>query len=165
MDNGLHAETQFSVFLVNRPGVLARVVQRLADSKINIVALSMMDSTEHGVLRIVAADADRTRDALANLDVPMNETQVLAATLPNRPGALADFVGRLAEEHINVHYAYCTTGAPGGKTVGIFKVADMPKAVTVLSSRKPRRRTDRPARERSASGVRAAPARARSGRR
>lgn len=140
--NGLHTDTQFSVFLVNRPGVLAQVVQRLADEKINIVALSMMDSTEHGVLRLVVENPEHTRDALKSLDLPTNETIVLLATLPNRAGALADFVQRLAVEHINVHYAYCTTGAPGGKTLGIFKVADVPKAMKVLATRQPRRKND-----------------------
>lgn len=140
--NGLHTDTQFSVFLVNRPGVLAQVVQKLAADKINIVALSMMDSTEHGVLRLVAENPDRTRQALKSLDLPTNETVVLTATLPNHPGSLADFVQRLAVEHINVHYAYCTTGAPGGKTLGIFKVADVAKAMKVLSARHPRRKSD-----------------------
>jgi hypothetical protein len=134
-------ETQFSVFLVNKPGVLARVVQSLADQKINIVALSMMDSTEHGVLRLVVSQPQQAREALSNLDVHKTETTVLLAALPNRPGALADMMERLALEHINVHYAYCTTGASGGKTIGVFKVSDQNKAIQVLSERKPRRKT------------------------
>lgn len=139
MENGLRTDTQFSVFLVNKPGILARVVQQLATSKINIVALSMMDSTEHGVLRIVVEEPEKARSALGDLDVHKTETTVLTATLPNRPGALADVVGRLAREHINVHYAYVTTGARGGKTLGVFKVSDQQKAMHVLSGRKPKR--------------------------
>jgi hypothetical protein len=142
--NGLRTDTQFSVFLVNKPGVLARIVQQLADSRINIVALSMMDSTEHGVLRLVADQADTVRGALRNLDVAVTETSVLCATLPNRPGALADVVERLSSAHINVHYAYCTTGAPGGKALGIFKVSQPTKAVQVLAERKPKRKQSRP---------------------
>ncbi len=141
----LHTETQFSIFLVNKPGVLARVCQQLADAKVNILALSMMDSTEHGVLRLLVEDPAQARAALAPLDVPMTETPVLTATLPNRPGALADVVGKLAEEHINVNYAYCTTGAPGGKTMGVFRVSDMQKAIVVLSEHKARRREPLPA--------------------
>jgi hypothetical protein len=136
----LRTATQLSVFLVNKPGVLANVCQRLADEKINIVGMSMMDSTEHGVLRLVAEDAPRARHALTALDVPTTEQEVLLATLPNRPGALADVVERLAAAHISVHYAYVTTGVPGGKTLGIFKVSDHHKAVKTLSERTPRRK-------------------------
>jgi hypothetical protein len=142
MENGLRTDTQFSVFLVNKPGILARVVQQLAENKINIVALSMMDSTEHGVLRLVVEEPDKARSALNGLDVHKTETTVLTATLPNRPGGLADVVERLAREHINVHYAYVTTGARGGKTLGVFKVSDQHKAIQVLSERKPKRRLE-----------------------
>jgi hypothetical protein len=136
------SNTQFSVFLANKPGLLAHVCQRLADNKINIVAMSMMDATEHGVLRVVAEDPERTRQTLASLNVPMTETTVLMATLPNRPGALADVVERLATAHIAVNYAYCTTGAAGGKTVGVFRVSDLQKASKILAERQPRRRLE-----------------------
>lgn len=141
--NGLRIDTQFSVFLVNKPGVLSRVVQNFADSKINIIAMSMMDSTEHGVLRIVAENPKQMRSALKNLDLTTTETNVLCATLPNRPGALADVVERLANAHIDVNYAYVTTGARGGKTLGIFKVGQPDKAVKVLTERKLKRKTSK----------------------
>jgi hypothetical protein len=139
--NGLRTDTQFSVFLVNKPGVLASVAQSLADSKINIIAMSMMDSTEHGVIRIVAENPTRVRSAMRKINVTMTETTVLCATLPNRPGALADVVERLAEAHIDVNYAYCTTGAKGGRTLGIFKVGHTDKALKVLTERKTKRKT------------------------
>ncbi len=139
--NGMiRTETQFSVFLANKPQVLAQVCQRLADDKVNIVALSMMDSCEHGVLRVVAADAARARESLRAVNVPTAETTVLLATLPNRPGAMADVVERLANSHVVVNYAYCTTGAPGGKATGVFRVSDIKKATKVLAERKPRRK-------------------------
>jgi hypothetical protein len=138
--NGIKNETQFSVFLVNKPGILARVCQRLAEDRVNILALSMMDSTEHGVLRMIVEDPARARQSLAELDVPTTESQVLTATLPNRPGSLADVVERLSVAHINVNYAYCTTGAPGGKSLGVFRVSDLKKAVNVLQERRPRRK-------------------------
>lgn len=140
--NGLRTDTQFSIVLANKPGVLASVVHKLADDRINIVAISMMDSTEHGVLRMVAENPTAARKTLAALDLPRSEQQVLVASLPHRPGALADVVERLAAEHINVHYAYCTTGAAGGKTLGVFKVENLPRAMQVLSDRKPRRRME-----------------------
>lgn len=146
--NTLSTDTQFSVFLVNKPGSLGRVVRRLAEKKINIIAMSMMDATEHGVLRLVAEDPASTRETLAALELPKTETTVLTSTLPNRPGALADVVERLDQEHVQVQYAYCTTGTRNGKALGVFKVSNLHKAVQVLSERKPRRKT-------SASAIRA----------
>lgn len=139
--NGLRADTQFSVFLQNKPGTLARVLQRLAEEKINIVAMTMMDTTEHGVLRFVPENAETTRAVLRSLDAHMTETQVLTAAMPNRPGALAHMCERLAGDHINIQYAYCTTGG-GNKTLGIFKVSDMPKAMHTLATSGPRRKTE-----------------------
>lgn len=132
--------TQFSVFLVNKPGVLAQVTDALANAKINILALTMMDSSEHGVLRLVVADTDKARDVLKRLNLPMTETDVLLLEMSNRPGALADVCGRLAAAHVNINYAYVTTGASGGKASAVLKVADTKKAIFVLSERKPRRK-------------------------
>jgi hypothetical protein len=136
----MHIATQFSVFLVNKPGVLAMVSNELARAKVNIVAMTMMDSMEHGVLRLVAEDTEKTRTIIASLNVPKTETNVLVAELPNRPGALADVCSRLAKGHVNINYAYATTGAKGGKAKVILKVADEKKALKLLSEPPPRRR-------------------------
>ncbi len=136
----MKVQTQFSVFLVNKPGVLAQVFVELAEAKINITALTLADTTEHGVLRLVTTAPERTRLALARVNVPTTETNILAASIPNRPGAMADVCDRLAAAHINISYAYCTSGAPGNKTMCILKVADPKKAVKVLATRSPRRK-------------------------
>ena len=94
----LKSVTQFSVFLINKPGILSQVCDELASSKINVVALTLMDSVEHGVFRFVAEDADRTRTALKSLSVPMTETEVLSVQMPNRPGAVADLCAGEAED-------------------------------------------------------------------
>jgi len=125
-------ETQFSVFLVNKPGVLAQVTRALAESKINIIAMTLVDSQEHGVLRIVAERADDARKALGALNLPMTDTDVICIEMSNRPGALADVAALLGKNHININYAYVTSGAPGGKTTGVFKVADHNKAMKLL---------------------------------
>lgn len=126
---------QFSVFLINKPGILAQVSKQLAQAKINVLAMTMMDSSEHGVLRLVAEDHEKLRNALKALDLPTTEADVLLVEMPNKPGALADICGKLATAHINISYAYCTTGTKGGKTKGIFRVADIKKAQKVLSKK------------------------------
>ncbi|MGE5611834.1 MAG: ACT domain-containing protein [Bacillota bacterium] len=128
-------KTQYSVFLVNKPGVLAQVTQALADEKINIIAMTLVDSQEHGVLRFVTDDGDAVRAVLKHLSVPTTETEVLCLELSNRPGALAGVAGLLGKNHININYAYCTSGAPGGHTTGVFKVADLNKAQRLLKEK------------------------------
>jgi hypothetical protein len=124
--------TQFAVFLVNKPGVLAQVTRSLAEAKLNLVAMTLVDSQEHGVLRMVVEDEDEARKVLGKLNLPMTETEVVCIDLSNRPGALADVAQLLGENHSNINYAYCTSGAPGGRTTGVFKVADLNKARHVL---------------------------------
>jgi hypothetical protein len=128
----MYIETQFSIFMVNKPGVLARVLGEFAKAKINIIAITMMDSMEHGVMRVVFASPEKAKKVLVKLNMPYNETQVLCVTLTNQSGALASVVEKLAKNHINISYAYCTAGARGGRTTGILKVANVQKAMKLL---------------------------------
>jgi hypothetical protein len=129
-------QTQFSIFLINKPGVLAGITTALAKAKINIIAMALMDSGEHGTLRIVCDDAERTRQVLAKAHDRWTESDVLVLELKNQPGAFAAVAERLAKEHVNITYAYCTGGAKGGRTTAAFKLADMKKARKVLIAAK-----------------------------
>lgn len=127
---------QFSVFLVNKPGVLAQVTGSLAKAHINLRALTLVDSSEHGVLRLVCDEPeDQVRKFLARTHDHFTETDVLEVELSNAPGAFADAATKLSEAHININYAYLTSGGPGGRTTAIFKVADMKKALKVLEGK------------------------------
>ena len=138
----MHVETQFSVLLVNKPGVLSGTLNALAKEKINIIAMTMMDSVEHGMLRLVTAKPAHTRKTLQQLNVLVHETEVLCINLSNKAGALADVAARLSRAHINISYAYCTAGARGGRTTGVLKVADIKKAMKILA--KTKKKTDAP---------------------
>ncbi len=126
---------QYSVFLVNKPGVLANVCRTLADNKINIRAMTLVDSSEHGVLRLVVEDGDRVEKVLSQLNLPLTRTDVLCVDMSNEPGALAAVAERLAREHININYAYATGGARGGRTTCVLKVADLKKAEKILADK------------------------------
>ena len=128
----MYVAAQFSIFMVNKPGVLAQVLGEFARAKINITALTMMDSVEHGVMRVIFASPEKARDVLSKLNMPYNETEVLCGNLANEAGALASVAEKLAKKHINISYAYCTAGAKGGRTTGVLKVADVKKAIKVL---------------------------------
>ncbi|MBN1787958.1 MAG: ACT domain-containing protein [Sedimentisphaerales bacterium] len=128
----MEIEKQFSIFMVNKPGILAQILAEFARAKINITALTVMDSVEHGVLRVVCKSADKMQDVLKHLNAQYNEAEVLCITISNRPGAFAAITEKLAKAHINIAYAYCTAGAKGGKTTAIVKVADIKKAIKTL---------------------------------
>jgi len=128
----MHIAAQFSIFMVNKPGVLAQILGEFARAKINITAITMMDSVEHGVMRIIFAAPKKAKEVLSKLNMPYNETEVLCVTLDNKAGALAAVAEKLAKNHINISYAYCTAGAKGGRTTGVLKVADVKKAMRIL---------------------------------
>ena len=123
---------QIAVFLENKPGRLANVLLALAREKVNITALTVMDSSEHSVLRFVADDLEVSRKVLKELSIPNALADVMIVELRNQPGELAHVCELLGAEHINIEYAYCSSGGRNGKTVGVFKVANVQKAMRVL---------------------------------
>ena len=128
----MYVATQFSIFMVNKPGVLAQVLGEFARAKINIIAITMMDSVEHGVMRVIFAAPKKAKEVLSKLNMSYRETEVLCVNLANKAGALASVAEKLAKNHINISYAYCTAGAKGGRTTGVLKVANVKKAMRIL---------------------------------
>jgi len=128
----MHIAKQYSVFMVNKPGVLAQVLTEFANEKINIIALTMTDTVEHGVMRVIGSPAKKVHDVLANLNMKFEESDVLCINLSNKPGAMAVVAQKLSMSHMNISYAYCTAGARGGRTTGIIKVPDIKKAIDIL---------------------------------
>ncbi|MFC1677375.1 ACT domain-containing protein [Planctomycetota bacterium] len=128
----MYIATQFSIFMVNKPGVLAQVLSELAKAKVNIVAMTMVDSAEHGVMRVVFSAPKKAEQTLGKLNFEYNQTQVLCVNLANKAGAFAAVAEKLAKNHVNIVYAYCTAGAKGGRTTAALKVADVKKAINIL---------------------------------
>lgn len=130
----MYVTSQYSIFMVNKPGVLAQVLGEFAKAKVNITAMTMVDSAEHGVMRVVFEDSIKAKEVLSKLNMPFNETDVLCVNLDNRAGALAAVAEKLSTGHINISYAYCTAGAKGGRTTGVLKVGDVKKAMKLLEN-------------------------------
>ena len=128
---------QLTISAPNRPGSLAQISRALSDGKVNIVALAISDTAEMGILRIVVDKADEARRLLKPLH-EMGETDVLVVDMPNRPGSLASITEKLGEAHINISYAYASTGSAGGQSTVVLKVQYPEKAMAVL--RAPTRR-------------------------
>jgi len=119
--------------LENKPGRLAKICSALAHEKIDIRALAVMDAGDRSVLRLVTDRADEVRRVLTGLGVESKTDNVLAVEMDNRTGALARVIERLAEEHINVEYAYVSTAGPG-RALGIFHTDNPKKAQQVLAA-------------------------------
>jgi hypothetical protein len=128
----MYITAQFSVFMVNKPGILAHILSQIANAKINIIAMTVMDSVEHGVLRVVLDQPQKAEAIFTEANLPFNKSEVLCVNLDNQAGALAKVAEQLAGNHINITYAYCTAGAKGGRTTGVLKVADVAKAMKIL---------------------------------
>jgi hypothetical protein len=135
--------------MVNKPGVLAHVLSEFARAKVNIVAMTMVDSAEHGVMRVVFGSAKKATELVKTLNMQYSEADVLRVNLANKSGALAAVAEKLAKNHINISYAYCTAGAKGGRTTGILKVADVKKAMRILESNSRKKNKSQPVVRRS----------------
>lgn len=137
---------QITIFLENKPGRLANVLSALAREKVNITALSVMDSHEHNVLRVVTNDPPKTAQVMKSLGIRYAESEVLLVEVRNQPGSLAHICEVLGSEHINIEYAYCSSGGRNGRVMGVFKLSNADKAMRVLngmSSVSARRRLER----------------------
>ena len=132
-ETDVETSKQVSITLENKPGRLANILSALARDKVNIVAMTVMDSHEHSVLRMVVDDPAQARNCLKELSITPTETDVLVVDLRNQPGALAHICEVLASGHINIDYCYCSAGGRNGKTMGIFKVSNTDKAMKSLS--------------------------------
>lgn len=140
---------QISVFLENKPGRLANVLSALAREKVNVTALTVMDSHEHSVLRLVTEDQAKAAQVIKSMGMRLVESDVLLVELKHQPGALAHVCESLAAEHINIDYCYVSSGGRNGRVFGIFKVSSTEKASRVLSESPGARRPERrPVRDR-----------------
>jgi hypothetical protein len=126
---------QVSVFLENRTGRLAEVTGILAAHDINIRALTLADSADFGILRLIVDDVERTKAVLKKEGLAMGETDVVAVEVPDRPGGLAQLLQIFKDENVNVEYMYAFVKAPSQSAVMIFRFEDPQKAVEALQGK------------------------------
>ncbi len=123
---------QVSVFLENRAGRLAEVTGILADQDINIRALSLADSADFGILRLIVDDVEGAKEILKREGLTVRETDVVAVEVPDRPGGLAHLLQIFKDENVNVEYMYAFVKAPSQSAVMIFRFEDPHKALEAL---------------------------------
>jgi len=121
---------QVTVFLQNEKGRLMELTKVLAENRINISALSVAETAEYGVMRMLVSDTDKAIKMLQKAEFSVKKTNVLLVKTPDVPGALSEILSRLAEDGINVSYMYGYSRENISNL--ILKVKDPEKALKIL---------------------------------
>ncbi len=124
--------SQLSVFAENSPGIIYQITERIAAANIDIRAISVSDTQDFGILRVVVSDAERAKAALGNGDFVVTITQVLGIEIPDKPGGLANVLALLSENKINVDYIYAFVTISGKSAYVVMRVNDNEKAEELL---------------------------------
>ena len=123
---------QLSIFLENKPGTLSKVCRALAHEGINIYAMTVSDTIDHAVIRIVLSDPDKAVRMFESSGVLVVETEVIQIDLRNEPGQLAKLSDKLSLGDVNIDYAYCAADEEQKKGALILRVDDTKKAMKLL---------------------------------
>lgn len=124
---------QISVFLENKPGALTEVTRILGEAGVNIRALSLADTKDFGILRLIVNDNEKARVVLGAKGFTVRKTEVVAVEVPDRPGGLADILKVLSGAGINVEYLYAFVQQTGENAIIIFRFDETDRAIEVLS--------------------------------
>lgn len=123
---------QISIFLENKSGRLAEVAGVLAGAGINVRALSLADTTDFGILRLIVNDTEKAKQVLRANGFTVGKTEVIAVEVPDRPGGLAHILSVMKNEGINVEYMYAFVQRSGGNAIIIFRFDELEKAIEAL---------------------------------
>ncbi|WP_031517933.1 ACT domain-containing protein [Desulfofalx alkaliphila] len=123
---------QISVFLENKSGRLARVTEVLGENGINIRALSIADTTDFGILRLIVDDPEKAVPALKKGGFVVSTTDVLAVEVDDKPGSLSEAMRLLEQAAINIEYLYAFVQKNPQKALVVFRVEQVDQAIRVL---------------------------------
>jgi hypothetical protein len=123
---------QISVFLENKVGRIMEITEILGAHNINIRALSLADTSDFGILRMIVNNIEKAIEVLKEKDIIVKESYVVAVEVPDKPGGLAAVLKILGNENINVEYMYAFFEQPQDKALLIFRFENPDEAVSVL---------------------------------
>lgn len=127
---------QISVFLENKPGSLVHATRVLKENNINIRTLSLAETVDFGILRLIVNDVEKTNKVLKDAGFRVSKTVVVAVEVPDQPGGLHSIMEALTQDAINVEYLYAFVEKSGQNAVIIFRFDDPEKAIDVLLKHK-----------------------------
>ena len=125
---------QLAVFLENKSGRLAAITKVLSDNGINIRALSVADTADFGILRLIVDQTDKAKQVLKDAGFTVGMTDVVAVEVADRPGGLSGVLAVLNQVEINVEYMYAFVEKSGQNAVIIFRFDDADTAIEVLQN-------------------------------
>jgi hypothetical protein len=125
---------QLAIFLENKPGVLFELTKDLADHKINIVALTVSDTIDHTVLRIIVDKPNEAIYLLENTGAIVIEKQVLLISVDNKPGILNKISAALSEKKQNIEYLYCSSGIKQKKGSIVIRTKNIDKTYDIIKN-------------------------------
>jgi len=125
---------QISVFLENRAGQFAEITTILAENGIDLRAISIAETADYGILRMIVNDSEKTTSILMQHGYLLSMTPVLVVAVPDQPGGIAPVLATLAEGNIDIEYMYSLFTHIEGKAYIVFRVAETEKFVTLLST-------------------------------
>ena len=126
---------QISVFLENRIGQLAEITKLLADSGVDIRALSIAETSDYGLARMIVDDSYKASQILLSHGDILSMTPVWAVEVPDRPAGLSDLLTVLAENHVDVEYMYSLFTNKDGHAYMILRISDEPRFLSALGER------------------------------
>ena len=125
---------QISMFLENKPGQLSAVCRDLAEAGINIATLSLADTADFGIVRMIVDDHEKAKAVLAERGHVANVREVIAVCVPDRPGGMAEVMQVLDQSGANIEYSYAFAFHKGEKAVLVFRFGDNAKAESALKA-------------------------------
>jgi len=124
---------QLSLFVENRPGHIIVPCRLLAEAGINIVTLSLADTGQFGILRLIVREWKRAREVLEAAGWVVAVTEVLAVEVADEPGGLVELLGLFENAGLNIEYMYAFTARLGNRAVLVFRLSDIDAAITALT--------------------------------
>lgn len=125
---------QISLFLENKPGHLNGICRTLARNEINIVTLSLADTQQFGIVRLIVEQWEKAKKALEQAGHIVNIREVVAATVADKPGGMAELLDTIGNAGVNIEYMYAFTSKHGSEAVLVFRFDDTDKAIEALKA-------------------------------
>ena len=126
---------QLSLFLENKPGRLSEPCRVLADAGINILTLSLADTQQFGIMRLIVRDWMKAKEVLEKAGFVVNITEVVATEVADKPGGLANVLAIMEGGGVNIEYMYAFTFRSGDKAVLVFRFDNPDAAIELLKAR------------------------------
>jgi len=126
---------QLSVFLENQPGRLSEPCKVLADAGVNILTISLADTEQFGILRLIVPDWQKAKEALEKAQCVVNVTEVVAVEVEDKPGGLQNVLQAMEESQLNIEYMYAFTFRRENKAIIVFRFEDPDTAVELLQQK------------------------------